>query len=172
MAGMTGICPEPCRSSLRSLSPKRAGLEEKDADQPIGVGKQDPPKFKLVVTNGNDLGLELDASGHMLARTRIGKHELGGDGSWILGGKKACVRPALAARSKGAIAGPMIMKSGNPLRGPASRWSRSRKLMLPRRFTALANAMGLSRMSLSRPARGFTWNRRSRPLERHCEGPP
>lgn len=95
MAGMTGICPEPCRSSLRSLSPKRAGLEEKDADQPIGVGKQDPPKFKLVVTNGNDLWLGLDASGPMLARTRIGKHELGGDGSWILGGKKSCARPGL-----------------------------------------------------------------------------
>ena len=45
------------------------------------------------MTNGNDLWLGLDASGPMLARTRIGKHELGGDGSWILGGKKSCARP-------------------------------------------------------------------------------
>ena len=47
------------------------------------------------MTNGNDLWLGLDASHPMPARTRIGKHELGGDGSWILGGKKACVRPGL-----------------------------------------------------------------------------
>ena len=44
-------------------------------------------KFKLAVTNGNDPRLELDASDPMRARTRIGKHELGGDGFWILSGK-------------------------------------------------------------------------------------
>ncbi|MGN0908347.1 MAG: esterase-like activity of phytase family protein, partial [Succinivibrio sp.] len=75
-----------------------------------------PDRRTLVVTNDNDFGLELKASDPRHAGTKIGKYELGGDGTWTLDGEKADVRLDFGRNDpKEQLQKLMIMRFEKPL---------------------------------------------------------